>query len=155
MIDPNSFHIKAENKRFPAARAFVVGRTSNFKLSRRRLADTSKKLNQKAFHTSSTINFARSINRIIDLLICRSHRRFLYSLLQTQPQRNTALQQRQALQKKKNIRAQSHLNGKLQSPSETDTMQGYDWEGWVGRGRADQADGTKEIGLNRPCDMTS
>jgi len=44
MIGPNSFHIKAENKRFPAARALVVGRTSNLKLSRRRLADHVKKI---------------------------------------------------------------------------------------------------------------
>ena len=34
-------------------------------------------------------------------------------------------------------------------------MQEYIGEGRAGRGRAEQADGTKEIGLNSPCDMTS
>jgi len=51
-------------------RARVVVRTSNVKISRRRLADYVKHLHQKAWRTSSTIIFLHSTNQIIDLGRC-------------------------------------------------------------------------------------
>ena len=50
-------------------RARIVVRTSNMKISRRRLADYVKTLHQKACRTCSTIMFLRdySTNKIIDL----------------------------------------------------------------------------------------
>ena len=48
-------------------RAPVVVRTSNMKISRRRLADYVKTLHQKACCTCSTIIFLHSTNKIIDL----------------------------------------------------------------------------------------
>ena len=47
--------------------ARVVARTSNMKISRRRLADYVKILHQKACGTCSTIIFLHSTNQIIDL----------------------------------------------------------------------------------------
>ena len=63
--------------------ARVVVRTSNIKISRRRLADYVKKLNQKACRTCSTIIFSHSTNQIVDLWRCRRYCRchFLTSLL--------------------------------------------------------------------------
>ena len=60
--------------------ARVVVRTSNVKISRRRLTDYVKKLHQKACRT---VIFPRSINQIIDLWRCRRQcrRHFLNSLL--------------------------------------------------------------------------
>ena len=52
-------------------RARVVLRTSNMKISRRRLADCVKTLHQKACRTCSTIIFLYSTNQIIDLWRCR------------------------------------------------------------------------------------
>ena len=52
-------------------RARVVVRTSNMKISRRRLADYVKTLHQKACRTCSTIIFHHSTNQIIDLKRCR------------------------------------------------------------------------------------
>ena len=52
--------------------ARVVIRTSNMKISRRRLADYVKTLHQKACRTCSTIIFLISTNQIIDLWSCRS-----------------------------------------------------------------------------------
>ena len=52
-------------------RAPVVVRTSNMKISRRRLADYVKTLHQKAWRTCSTIIFLHSTNQIIDLWRCR------------------------------------------------------------------------------------
>ena len=46
-------------------RARVVVRTSNVKISRRRLADNVKTLHQKACHTCSTIIFLHSTNQIL------------------------------------------------------------------------------------------
>jgi len=47
-------------------RVRVVVRTSNMKISRRRLADYVKTLHQKACRTCTTINFLHSTNQIID-----------------------------------------------------------------------------------------
>jgi len=52
-------------------RASVVVRTSNMKISRRRLADYVKTLHQKACGTCSMIIFLHSTNQIIDLWRCR------------------------------------------------------------------------------------
>ena len=46
LFGTNSFHVKAKKERF-TAQACVVVRTSNMKISRRRLADYVKKLHQK------------------------------------------------------------------------------------------------------------
>ena len=64
-------------------RARVVVRTSNMKISRRRLADYVKTLHQKACRTCSTIIFLHSTNQIIDLWRCRwrCRRQILNSLL--------------------------------------------------------------------------
>ena len=52
-------------------RARVIVRTSNLKISRRRLADYVVKLNQEVCRTCSTIIFPHSTNQIIDLWRCR------------------------------------------------------------------------------------
>ena len=64
-------------------RAPVVVRTSNMKISRRRLADYVKTLHQKACRTCSTIIFLHSTNEIIDLWRCRwrCRRQILNSLI--------------------------------------------------------------------------
>ena len=64
-------------------RAPVVVRTSNMKISRRRLADYVKTLHQKACRTCSTIIFLHSTNEIIDLWRCRwrCRRQILNSLM--------------------------------------------------------------------------
>ena len=64
-------------------RARVVVRTSNMKISRRRLADYDKTLHQKACRTCSTIIFLHTTNQIIDLWRCRRRcrRQILNSLL--------------------------------------------------------------------------
>ena len=64
-------------------RARVVVRTSNMKISRRRLADYVKTLHQKACCTCSRILFLHSTNQIIDLWRCRwrCRRQILNSLL--------------------------------------------------------------------------
>ena len=63
--------------------ARVVVRTSNMKISRRRLSDYVKTLHQKACRTCSTIIFLHSTNQIIDLWRCswRCRRQILSSLL--------------------------------------------------------------------------
>ena len=63
--------------------ARVVVRTSNIKISRRRLADYVKTLHQNACRTCSTIIFLHSTNEIIDLWRCRwrCRRQILNSLL--------------------------------------------------------------------------
>ena len=63
-------------------RACVVVRTSNMKISRRRLADYVQTLHQKACRTCSTIIFLHSTNQIIDLWRCRCRRQILNSLKQ-------------------------------------------------------------------------
>ena len=69
-------------------RALVVVRTSNMKISRRRLADYDKTLHQEACRTWSTIIFLHSTNQIIDNQIIdlwrccwRCRRQILNSLL--------------------------------------------------------------------------
>ena len=64
-------------------RARVVVRTSNMKISRRRLADNVKTLQQKACRTCSTIIFLHSPNQIIDLWCFRwrCRRQILNSLI--------------------------------------------------------------------------
>ena len=52
-------------------RARVVVRTSNIKISRRRLVGYVKTLHQKACRTCSTTIFLHSSNQIIDLWRCR------------------------------------------------------------------------------------
>ena len=67
------FHVKAKNERLNFTlilRCRIVVRTSNMKISRRRLADYVKTLHQKACCTSSTIIFTHSISQIIDLRRC-------------------------------------------------------------------------------------
>ena len=66
LLDTNGFHVKAKNDRVR-----VVIKTSNMKISRRRLADYVKTLHQKACRTCSTIIFLHSTNQIIDLWRCR------------------------------------------------------------------------------------
>jgi len=61
-------------------RARVVVRTSNMKISRRRLADYVKTLHQKARCTCSTIIFLHSINQFIDLWRC-TRRKEIHQLL--------------------------------------------------------------------------
>ena len=58
LIGANGFHVKSENERFfsVGSRSLVI-RTSNLKISRRRLADYVKKLHQEACRTCSTIIF--------------------------------------------------------------------------------------------------
>ena len=63
-----AWHLKKKDLRL---RAPVVVRTSNMKISRRRLADYAKSLHQKASHTCSTVIFLHSTNQIIDLWRCR------------------------------------------------------------------------------------
>ena len=67
-------------------RTRVVVRTSNMKISRRRLADYVKILHQKACRTCSTIIFLHSTNQIIDLWRCRwrCRRQILNSLFRTE-----------------------------------------------------------------------
>ena len=66
-------------------RASVVVKTSNIKISRRRLADYVKILHQKACRTCSMIIFLHSTNQIIDLWRCRwrCRRQILNSLMTT------------------------------------------------------------------------
>ena len=66
-------------------RTRLVIRTSNVKISRRRLADFVKTLHQKACRRCSTIIFLHSTNQIIDLWSCRSRyrRQMLTSLLKS------------------------------------------------------------------------
>ena len=60
-------------------RARVVVKTSNMKISRRRLADCVKKLQQKACRTCRTIIFPHSTNQCkllvcsVDVAVCRRH----------------------------------------------------------------------------------
>ena len=76
---------RAERMKDLLLRARVVVRTSNMKISRRRLADFVKTLHQKACRTCSTIIFFNSTNQIIDLWSCRSRyrRQMLNSLLKS------------------------------------------------------------------------
>ena len=69
--------------------ARIVVRTSNVKISRRRLADYIKALHQKACHTCSTIGFLYSTNPINDLWHCRwlCRRQILNSLLSPRERR--------------------------------------------------------------------
>ena len=69
LLGTNVFHLKL--KKDLVLRARVVVRTSNMKISRRRLADYVKTLQQKACYTCSTIIFLLSTNQIIDLWRCR------------------------------------------------------------------------------------
>ena len=62
-------------------RARVVVRTSNTKISRRRLADYVKILHQKVCCMCSTIIFPHSTNQIIDLWRCRCRSQILNSLI--------------------------------------------------------------------------
>ena len=74
------FSWKRQRMKDLLSRARVVVRTSNMKISRRRLADYVKNVHHKACRTCSTIIFPRSTNRIIDLWRC-CRRRFVNSLL--------------------------------------------------------------------------
>ena len=71
---------KESNERFTAR---VVVKTSNMKISRRRLADYVKTLYQKACRACSTIIFLHSTNQIIDVwrCCCRCRRRILNTSL--------------------------------------------------------------------------
>ena len=77
-------------------RAPVVVRTSNMKISRRRLADYVKTLHQKACRTCSTIIFLHSTNGIIDLWHCRwrCRRQILNSLITQSRRLDHPLQRR-------------------------------------------------------------
>ena len=77
LLGTNGFQVQAKIERL-LLRASIVVRTSNMKISRRRLADCTK-LHQKACCTCSTIIFLHSTNQIIDLWRCR--RQILNSLL--------------------------------------------------------------------------
>ena len=68
LLGMNGFHVKAKSERSTAASCVVV-RTSNMKVSRHRLADYVKTLQQKACRTCSTIIFLHSTNQIIDLCV--------------------------------------------------------------------------------------
>ena len=70
LLGTDGFHVKAKNER-SLLRARVVVRTSNMKISSRRLADYVKTMHQKACRTRSTIIFLHSTNQIIDLWRCR------------------------------------------------------------------------------------
>ena len=80
LLGTNGFHVKAENEDL-LLQARVVVRTSNMKISRRRLVDYVTKLHQKACCACSTIIFPHSINQIIDLWRCRCRRQILNSLI--------------------------------------------------------------------------
>ena len=72
--------------------ARIVVRTSNVKISRRRLADYIKALHQKACHTCSTNFFLHSINQIIYLWCCRGRcRRQISNSLMSQCANNNEL----------------------------------------------------------------
>ena len=77
------FSWKGKEWKILLLRARVVVRTSNLKISRRRLAEYVKTLHQKACRTCSTIIFLHSTNQIIDLWRCRwrCRRQILNSLL--------------------------------------------------------------------------
>ena len=76
-------HVKAKSERFTAASSRCRVRTLNMKISRRRLAENVKTLQQKACRTCSTIIFLHSTNQIIDLRRCRwrCRRQILNSLV--------------------------------------------------------------------------
>ena len=68
-------------------RARVFVRTSNMKISRRRLADYVKTFHQNVCRTCSTIIFRHSTNQIIDLWRCRCRRHILNSLVRKENNR--------------------------------------------------------------------
>ena len=75
-------HVKSKNKDL-LLQARVVVKTSNMKISRRRLPDYVKTLHQKACRTCSAIIFLHSTNQVIDLwrFRWRCRRQILNSLI--------------------------------------------------------------------------
>ena len=87
LLPTNGFHVKAENERFDCCGfALSSGRTSNMKISRRRLTNYAKNPHQKACRTCSKIIFPHSTNEIIDLLCCRCRSRHRFQTLSSQEQ---------------------------------------------------------------------
>ena len=82
LLGTNGFHVKAKSERSSAA-SLRCRQNLKYEISRRRLADSVKTLQQKACLTCSTIIFLHSTNQIIDLWRCR--REILKSLMGFEP----------------------------------------------------------------------